>query len=475
MQQRAKPKRAIAISARLPTGKLLRIAYLGLCLLGTLYVYIQPVKAMDIKVVKSPGGIEAWLVQDRSVPLIAIKFAFGGGSAQDPVGREGRANFMSAMLDEGAGDLDSQTFQERMEDIAMRLSFEETRDHFYGSFQTLSENKDAAAALLHLALSQPRFDSEAIERMRRQILANLAYAKRDPRRVASTEWFKTAFPGHPYGRAPQGTPDSVGAITAADLEAYRSAVFAKDNLKIAVVGDIGEAELGQLLDVIFGDLPEKANLSAVPDTTPVTGGVQQVIDMPVPQSVAVFGLGSLARKDPDFMPAFVLNHILGGGGFSSRLMEEVREKRGLAYSVYSYHNPLTNAAIYMGSVATKNESIAESLEVIREQLEIMATTGPSEQDLVDAKNYLTGSYALRFDSNSKIASQLLGVLVEDMGIDYIDKRNSLVEAVTVDDLKRAAQRFLKPGDLIVTVVGKPVGLTHHNGQEKEKSAPGSPG
>ncbi len=419
---------------------------------------IQPAKAMDIKEVTSPGGISAWLVSEDTVPLIAMRFAFKGGSAQDPAGKEGRANFLTAMLDEGAGDLDSQAFQERMEDLAMRLRFEESRDNFYGSFQTLSENRDKAADLLKLALSKPRFDEEAIERMRRQIKANLAYALKDPTRVATREWFKTAFPNHPYGRASSGTVESIDAITAQDLEDYRSKVFAKSNLKVVVVGDINEEDLGKLLDHIFGDLTDKAQLVDVPKTKPVTGGIQKIIDMPVPQSVAIFGMGGVARKDPDFMPAFILNHIIGGGGFASKLMEEVREKRGLAYSVYSYLNPLDSAEIYMGSVATKNESIAESLDVIKEQLKLMAEKGPSEKDLENAKNYLTGSYALRFDTNSKIASQLLGVLVEDMGIDYVDKRNALVEAVTIADIKRAAKRFMHLDDLIITVVGQPVGL-----------------
>ena len=424
----------------------------------TTLILFEPAKAMNIKEVKSPGGIKAWLVSEDTVPLIALRFAFLGGSTQDPAGKEGRANFLTAMLDEGAGEMDSQTFQEAMEDIAMRLRFEESRDNFYGSFQTLTENRDKAADLLKLALTKPRFDKDAIERIRRQIKANLAYALKDPRRVASRAWFETAFPNHPYGRPSDGTMESIDAITAKDLEDYRASVFTKSNLKVVIVGDINEQEAGKLLDHVFGDLSDKSNLVEVPKTAPVSGSLQKVIDMPVPQSVAVFGTKGLARKDPDFLPAFVLNHIIGGGGFSSKLMEEVREKRGLAYSVYSYLSPFDSAAIFMGSVATKNESIAKSLDVIRGVLKQMAEVGPTEEDLENAKNYLMGSYALRFDTNSKIASQLLGILVEDMGIDYVDKRNQLVKALTVQDLKRAAARFLKIDDLIVTVVGQPVGL-----------------
>ena len=224
------------------------------------------------------------------------------------------------------------------------------------------------------------------------------------------------------------------------------------------VGDINAAELGKLLDDVFGGLPAKADIAKVETTGPVNGGKQQIIEMNVPQSVAVFGLGAMARKDPDFMAAFVINHILGGGGFSAKLMEEVREKRGLAYSVYSYLQPFQHTSILSGSVATKNEAMAESLDIIRAELKKMADNGPSPQDLEDAKKYLTGSYALRFDTNSKIASQLIGLLQEGFGTDYVDKRNQLIEAITVEDAKRVAKRLLETGQLIVTVVGKPTNL-----------------
>ncbi|MDX2259720.1 MAG: pitrilysin family protein [Hyphomicrobiaceae bacterium] len=419
---------------------------------------MRPAHAMDIKTVKSPGGIEAWLVEDRAVPLVALRFAFGGGSSQDPVGKEGVANFLSAMLDEGAGDLPSADFQERMEDIAMRMSYEDGRDTFYGNVETLSAYRDQAMALLKLALTKPRFDADAVERIRGQLQAGLAYADRDPDRVASKAWFKTAFPGHPYGREPSGSSASLAAIGSADLEAFRKSTFARDNLKVVAVGDIDAASLGKLLDEVFGDLPATAALTPVAETMPPKGGKLEVVEMDVPQSVAVFGGAGLKRKDPDFIAAFVLNHILGGGGFSSKLMEEVREKRGLAYSVYSYLSPLERSAVYLGSVATKNEEIGQSLDVIRAELTRIATDGPSPQDLDGAKKYLIGSFALRFDTNSKIASQLLGLLVEGFDKDYIEKRNGLIEAVTLADIKRAAARFLTADDLIVTVVGKPQGL-----------------
>lgn len=416
-------------------------------------------KTMNIQEVQSPGGIRAWLVEEHSVPLIAMRFAFAGGSAQDPKGKGGLANFMTSMLDEGAGDLTAEQFQERMEDLAMRMSFQDGRDTFYGNFQSLTENRDKAADLLRLAITKPRFDGAAVDRIRGQLLANLAFAKKNPNRVAANAWVAAAFPNHPYGRPATGTEETVATITPADLEVYRKRVFARDHLKVAVVGDINAAQLGALLDKVFGDLPEKGDLAAVPAINLDGKGKLEVVDMPVPQSVVVFGMEGIKRKDPDFIPAFVMNHILGGGGFASRLMEEVREKRGLAYGVYSYLQYYDSAEFLAGQVATKNEKVAESIEVIRAELKRMADTGATAEDLANAQSYLTGSYALRFDTSSNIANQLLGIQLDGLGKDYVAKRNALIDAVTVDDVKRVAKRLLGSNGLIIAVAGRPKNLT----------------
>jgi len=414
--------------------------------------------AMKIQQIKSPGGITAWLVEERSVPLIAMRFAFEGGSSQDAAGKEGVANFLAGMLDEGAGDLPAKQFQESMEELAMRMSFDDGRDAFYGSFETLTENRDRAVALLSLALNKPRFDPEAIERMRAQYQANLAYAQRDPTRVAADQWMALAFAGHPYGRPANGTPESVAKITRADLVNFRANTFAKDKLRVAVVGDIDAKTLGGILDTIFGGLPAAAKLTPVARTEPKAAQKLKVVDMNVPQSAARFGLPAMARQDKDFMAAFVLNNIVGGG-FASRLYHEVREKRGLAYGVDTTIVPLKNASVFIGNVATKNEEIGQSLELIRSEFKRVAENGVTEAELSDAKSFLTGSFALRFDTSANIANQLLWTMVEGLGPDYIENRNAMIDAVTLDDVKRVAKRLFENKDPIVTVVGKPKGLT----------------
>jgi zinc protease len=410
---------------------------------------------MKIQHVKSPGGIEAWLVEEHSVPLIAMHFGFKGGATQDPVDKPGVANFLSIMLDEGAGPYTSEKFHERMEELAVSIRFDAGRDSFTGSFQALSMHRDEAFELLRLALTQPRFEQDAIERSRAQLLAGIAFGEKDPNKVATREWFKMAFEGHPYGRPVEGNRESLAKVGRDDLEGFRRRNFARDLLRVSVVGDIDAKTLGLLLDKVFGELALKAVHVPVPMATIPFGPKEKVIEMNVPQSVAHFGHGGLLRKDPDFMAAFMLNYVIGGGGFNSRLMEEVREKRGLAYSVHSYLYPYDHVGLFMGGVATKNEAIGQSMDVIRGELKRMALEGPSEKELADAKSYLTGSYPLRFDTSPKIASQLLGIQMEELGIDYVDKRNGLIEAVSHADIRRVAQRLLKPEALIVTIVGKP--------------------
>ncbi len=445
--------RAIACAARFDIRVSLTVLVLALLL-----TFARPAHAMNIQEITSPGGIKAWLVEAHENPLLALRFSFEGGNAQDPAGKEGVANFLSAMLDEGAGDITSSDFQEQMESLAMRMRYEDSRDAFYGNFETLTENRAESVKLLKLALTKPRFDPDAVERIRGQLLANLVYADRDPQKVAGKEWYAVAFAGHAYGRPAQGTAETIKSVTRDDLEAYHKRNFARSNLKVVAVGDISAEELGKLLDEVFGDLPETADLAPVPRTAPAKG-TEKWIAMDVPQSVAVFGLPAMPRKDPDFMTAFVLNQLVGGGGFASRLMEEVREKRGLAYSVYSYLQPYKHTSILSGGVATRADAIQQSLDVIRKELQHIADEGPTPDEWENAKKYLIGSYPLRFDTNAKIASQLLGLLEDDFGPDYIENRNKMIEALTLDDAKRVARRLLDANNLIVTIVGQPATAT----------------
>jgi zinc protease len=415
--------------------------------------------AVEVQEVYSDeAGIYAWLVEEHAIPLVAMEVSFRGGAALDPAGREGLANMVSGLLDEGAATYDSLAFQTRLEDLAIRMGFAASRDRFSGSLKTLSQNAGEAFRLFGLALSKPRFDAEPVERVRQQIITGLIRQSESPRAIARRAWFKSAFPDHPYGRPVDGTQASVKAITAADLRGFARRRLAQDNMVIAVVGDITPTQLARLLDVAFGGLPEAAAPAVIAKTAPRPTPALEVIRKPVPQSTMVFGHGGLLRDDPDWYAAYVLNYILGGGGFASRLTEEVREKRGLAYSVYSYLSPLENAGLFLGGVATKNAQAGETIRLIEAVIARLRNQGASAQELKNAKTYLTGSYPLNFNTSGKIAAQLTAIQIHGLGLDYITRRNSYIEAVTLDQVRRVAKRLLAPDHLRWTVVGKPEGL-----------------
>ena len=414
--------------------------------------------AFEIKEVVSDKGIKAWLVSDSTVPLIAVNFSFRGGTIHDPQDKPGLSYFLSGMLDEGAGELSSEEFQLRMSELAIRMSYDAEREFFEGSFQTLSENRDEAFELLRLAVSQPRFDRKPMDKVRNQILLQIRNDEEDPRSISGKAMRTSMMADHPYGRDQKGTPQSVTAMTPDDLRAVWSQTFVRDSLLVAVVGDISEAELKKMLDDVFGSLPETSEKVTVPELTPSQTGSITIVERNIPQSVMTFAMPGIARADPDFIPAYVMNFVLGDGGFGSRLMEEIREKRGLTYGIYTGLASWTNGGLLVGSVSTQNERAGETLNVLRAELARMAQDGPTQKELNQAKTYITGSYALRFDSSTKIAGQLLGIQQNNLGIDYIEKRNDLINAVTVEDAKRVAKRLVQPESLTVSIVGRPQGI-----------------
>jgi len=415
----------------------------------------SPSRASTVQKVVSKGGVEAWLVEDYAIPLIALEFAFKGGATQDPIGKPGAATLLSGLLDEGAGAYDSEGFHRALDENAIEMSFSADRDILTGRMQSLSRNSARAFALLQLAVTEARLDADSFERVVSQIAAGLKREANDPDFVAGRSLRALAYPNHPYGLPVRGELSTLPTLTRANLIEMRAATFARDNLKIAAVGAIDAATLAGHLDDVFGRLPEKASLNLVAPGAFSGTGTRHVDPIDVPQSTIRFGREGLVRRDPDFIAAMVVNHILGGGIFSARLFREVREKRGLAYSVYSQLVTYDYAAMFYGGTSTKNERAAESMAVIEKEISSLSDFGPTEEELDKAKKYLIGSYALRFDTSTKIAGQLVNLQSEGFGVEYLDERNKLIAAVTMEDAKRASKRLFGDTKLLVTAAGNP--------------------
>ncbi|MGY8998529.1 MAG: M16 family metallopeptidase [Rhodospirillales bacterium] len=424
----------------------------------SIFLVASDVAAIEIKEVKSSAGVKAWLVEDHTNPIITVDFSFRGGAALDPVGKEGLANLVSATLDEGAGDLKSQVFQKKLEDLAISLSFRFGLDSFSGSLLTLKKNQKTAFELLSLALTKPRFDAEPVERIRSQIIAGIRQKSENPQQIASQVLFAKLFPKHPYGRPSDGTEDTINVIKIADLKVFIEQRLARNNLVISIVGDITETDLKILLNKTFGALPANASLKAIAEVTPNAIKKTIVIQKVIPQSIITFAQPGIKRDHPDFFPAYVMNYILGGGGFSSRLYEEVREKRGLAYSAYSYLAPFDHAGLIIGGAGTANARTGQTVKVLRDEWTKMNELGIKKQELDDAKTYLTGSYPLRFSSSGRIARILTSIQKENLGLDYIKKRNSLIKAVTLEAVNRVATKLLNPNKITMVIVGEPKGI-----------------
>ena len=418
--------------------------------------------ALTIEKVTSPSGIEAWLVEDHKNPIIAADFSFAAGVATDPNGKEGLASMVAGLLDEGAGDMNAQAFQSRLEDLAVAMTFSADPDNFGGRLKTLTDNRDEAFRLLHLALTKPRFDADAVARVRAQMEVALQEEEQDPQALAGRAFSAALFPGHPYGRS--NTDASLKAIADGDLKGWIGSHLSRDHLVVSVVGDITPAQLSALLDQTFADLPAKADLAPIAEAKVPDTGSLKIIRRQIPQSVVNFGEPGVKRDDPDWYTAYVMNYILGGGSFSSRLMTEVRVKRGLAYGAYTGLEPYRHGAVVAGEVATRNDKVAESLKVVKDELHKMGSTDVSVPELASAKTYLNGAFPLQLDSTTAIAAVLSVVQRDHLGIDYFDRRSGLIDKVSAADVKRVAGKLLDPDKLTVVIVGDPQGMDQGTAQ-----------
>jgi zinc protease len=415
--------------------------------------------AVTIERVTSPGGIEAWLVEDHTLPVVAIRFAFRGGAALDPLGKSGLAAMTMSLLDEGAGPYDTAAFKTRLEDLAVDVRFTAGRDEIGGSLRSLKANLSEAAGLLRAALTSPRFEPAAIERVRGEFVASLSQQAHSPRALSDRLWMRDAFEDHPYGENVNGTLTSVSAITREDLLDFAGQRLRRAELVIGAVGDVKAEELAAFVDQVFSALPSGSGEPLVAETKPAENGGVLITRRPVPQSAVTFGQIGPKRDDPDWYAARLVNDVLGGGGFRGRLMREIREKRGLAYGVSTELVSFRHAGVILGSVATENARVAQSIALIRAEWQRMRGEGPSEAELDFAKEYLIGSFPLTLDTSARTAAMLVEIQLENLGIDYLDRRAALLGSVTLDQAKSVAHTLLDPDKLSFAVVGDPADLT----------------
>lgn len=436
------------------------------CLLiaATLAFLTAPARAadkfLDIQEVTSAGGITAWLVENHDLPIIALQFAFkGAGASLETLDKQGLARMVSNTMDEGADDLDAQAFQKALADNSIELSFSASRDDYSASLKTLTRKKDLAFDLMRKALTKPRFDDEAIDRMRAANVARVRSSLSDPDWVAARVLNDAAFADHPYAMNSGGTLTTLKNITGEDMKKFAATRLGRDNLLVVAVGDISAADLAPVLDHIFGALPEKADIPGVPDIPVQNPGTTTLFEKDIPQAIIEIMQPGIGRDDPDFHTYQVMNFILGGSGFGSRLTEEVREKRGLTYGIFSQLYLLDHLKGLSVSTSTDNKNAAEALSLIRQEFEKMRSAPVTAQELADAKSYITGSMPLALSSTDDIAGMLLGLRLDHLPIDYLDTLKDKINAVTAADVQRVAQKLLQPDQLTIAVVGKPEGVT----------------
>jgi zinc protease len=417
-----------------------------------------PAASFEILRVKSSQRVEAWLVETPELPVIALHIAFrNAGSAADPLGRQGLAAFGARLLTEGAGELDASAYQERLSELGATLTFTADRDTLVGRLSAVRDSRTQTFELLRLALTDPRFDADAVERVRKSRLAELARLATDPNYVARRAWWQGVFPNHPYGRTPEGTEADITTITADDLRSTFMRRIAKENLIISAAGAISAAELAEALDCIFGDLPDQGMTSAIPAAMFMPSD-PLIVRLPFPQSSCVFGHVAVRPTSPDYFPAIVLNHIVGGGTLTSRLFIELREKRGLVYSVRTRLESLSDETLMLGWFATENDKVPMTLELVRHEWQQLASGDVSEADVDDAKAFLKGALPLALDGTSTMAARLLAVQRLGLDMDHLTAWNAKVDAVTSDMVRALARRLMRPDALTFAIAGDPTGV-----------------
>lgn len=434
------------------------LRYILGCFVFLLGLVLPAWAALPVQEITSEQGIKAWLVEDHNTPVVTLQFAFRGGVEQDKPDQQGLSVLLADMLTEGAGDLDAKTYQQTLAEHGIRFGLEASRDVISGSLYVLTAELPKAAEMARMALIAPRFDAEALARLKQRQQGAIKARLADPEWQARRALFAHVYPNHPYAYRSLGTAASVDAITSDALAAAAKSRLARDNLLIAAAGDITPDALAKLLDMIFGGLPEQADLTKVADISVPETGKTLLLPQEGGQALLLFVAPGISRDDPDWHAAQLVNYILGGGGFESRLMSEVRDRRGLTYGIGTSLSATEHSALVMGNARTANAKAGEAWTVTRDVWRKVYENGVTDAELQSARDYLVGSLATGFTSSSAIAGMLLSLQEDRLPMDYLDEREGKFRAVTLADAARVAKRLLDPARLTLVVTGKPDGI-----------------
>jgi len=420
---------------------------------------LLPAEAAKVKPVATVPGVTLWLSEDHSLPVIALSATFPAGSAYDPSGKSGMAALAAYLLNEGAGAMTAGAYQDALAAHGIKLEVTPSRDYMTVTLITLSPNAKEAFRLLGLALGKPRFDYDAVTRVRLQMMQSLDQEHEDPYTVAEKGFHSLYFGPYTYGRPVDGDTRGLASIPASDLHAFAKTHWVRAGLKIAVSGDITAAALAPLVQSSFGTLSDVAPPLPPPPIRPGAPGLH-ILAMDVPQPAVVFGQSGPLRSDRDYITAMIANYILGGAGSGSRLTRELREQRGLTYDVSTELVPYRRVGLLMGTVSTRRSAVRQTVALVRETFRKFAADGPTKEELADAKLYLNGSFPLSFTSNADIAAQLNLFQQLELPLDYLDRRSGLIDSVSLADVRRVARQLFDPAGLTIVVAGSlPTGNT----------------
>ncbi|WP_051908687.1 M16 family metallopeptidase [Candidatus Odyssella acanthamoebae] len=424
----------------------------------------SPVKVIDYK---TDLGLTGWHVETHDIPVLTISICFrNAGDKNDPEGLAGLTEFMCGMLDEGAGSYNSGNFKALLLEKNIRLSISQNSDSVFITLRSTKDNIKDLFDILTMILIAPRFDADAMARVREQILTGLNQSLHSEGQVVSDTFNQQAFKSHPYGRSTNLEIEGVKKIKKEDIQKHLKERLARDQIKITSAGDISINDLKKHLDTALKDLPANAVPNTIKDIQPIYTGDITVVHMDIPQSVILFYQPGIKRQDKDFYAAYVLNKILGDGGFKSRLWDEVRENRGLAYGIDSDLRWVQHTDYTVGSTATANANAGQVVEIIREQWHKVKEKGVSQKEMDFVIERLTGAFPLGFSSTPQIVGLLNNYQQDDLGADFINKRNEMIRSVTLEDINRLAKNLIQPDKLSFIIVGKPEGLPQSKGAKK---------